>query len=278
MSQRELAKASGVTHTTIGRLESGQQTAGWDVVERLARPLGLELALVPRRLAVDEELREWLALPTSQRLYRSMGGTGLCRLDRGHPTWRALGELGLGRFVLTPEASLGVWLPGVRAPHPLPVRVLPGLAAPPHDPHLLMLRGPWTDRGLVRVGVLPHRYVLVHPPDSPLLVDHAEHGPRLVAAAALLHDEMRRDEQGRRRAAHRDSAPRHEWRAVYHRRRYDVRREMPDEQRSRDWRLGGEPSLWQWLANRGHNVPDRPWRLDEDPEEGVDDGPDEVWG
>jgi transcriptional regulator with XRE-family HTH domain len=285
MSQRALAGASGVSHTTISRLESGQQTAGWDVVERLARPLGLELALVPRRLAADDELRQWLTLPTSERLYRSLGGRGLGRRDQRHPTWQALRQLGLGHYVLPPESGIGVWLPDVPAPAPLPVlAVLDGVGrhGKRSGPELALQPGPWSDSGLVRVGVLPHRYVLVHPPDSPRLVDHPVHGPRLLAAAGLLHDEMSRDEQGRRRPAHRDSRPRDEWWWVYHRRRYDVRKEMPDEQRSRDWRLGGEASLWQWLAVRGHNVPDRPWDLEEDleedAEEGVDEGLDEHGG
>jgi hypothetical protein len=134
------------------------------------------------------------------------------------------------------------------------------LGRPVHQTSALLAvrHGPWNGSGLVRVGVRPQQHVLALPPDSPLLVVHPERGPQLLAAAGLLHAQMRRDAAGRRRPAHRDSQPTREYFWLYHRHRFDVRKEMPDEQRSRDWRLGGDPSLRHWLAVRGHDVRDRP--------------------
>ena len=59
LSQRELAAASGVPQSTISRLESGQRLPELGLLDRLLRPLGLELSVSirPRALDVDQVTR-----------------------------------------------------------------------------------------------------------------------------------------------------------------------------------------------------------------------------
>ena len=69
LSQRELAKQSGVPQPTIARIERGQQVPRVDTLVRLLDACGFELRLGPARgREVDLSLTDsWLAMPPSQR-------------------------------------------------------------------------------------------------------------------------------------------------------------------------------------------------------------------
>lgn len=259
LSQRQLADRVGMAHSTVAKLEAGHVQPRWETVTKLLAALGLEPALGQLAPPADEELRAWLRLPTTERLYRSLGGLFIGYSDRRLPVWSALVDaVRSGTAALAPEASVGVWLPGQTVTLPLDLLALPpryGVRPWPASSELLRIRrGPWRTVGLVPVGVGPRHDVLVLPPDSPLWQTDATTAARLRAAAGLLHGEMRRDEAGRRKAAHRDSDPVREFGWVETRHRFDPTKERPDPRRRRDWRLGGESSLRQWLGVRGHDT------------------------
>lgn len=47
MTQQDVADKSGVTRTTVSKIEAGKFNAGVDIVDRLARSMGASLDIVP---------------------------------------------------------------------------------------------------------------------------------------------------------------------------------------------------------------------------------------
>jgi hypothetical protein len=115
--------------------------------------------------------------------------------------------------------------------------------------------GPVATTGTVPVGVTHRWEVLAHPPDAPLLHTDPAASRALSAVAALLAERTRRDRQGRRSAAHKDSRSQREFDIVMARRRFGGLPE-PDPRERRDWRLGGEASFREWMLQRGYPLPD----------------------
>ncbi|MFN2539585.1 MAG: helix-turn-helix domain-containing protein [Mycobacteriales bacterium] len=263
LSQRELAALTGVSPGTIANLEAGRTQPRWDTAARLLAPLGLEPTLGRLAAPADDELRQWLRMSSTERLYRSLGGKLSGYSDRRHPVWLALVEaVAVGTVVLARDAALGVWLPEWRPALPLALHVLPpryGMRAwPPSNDLVHVLPGPWSVQGLVAVGVSPWHDVLVPAPDAPDLAGDGLTAARLRTVAKLLHEEMRRDAAGRRTSAHTDSDPIREFGWLATRHRFDASKERPDPRKRRDWRLGGEASFREWLGLRGHETRDAP--------------------
>ena len=69
LSQRELARRSGVPQPTIARVERGQQVPRVDTLVRILDACGFELRLGPKRgVDVDISLIDhWLSMPLPQR-------------------------------------------------------------------------------------------------------------------------------------------------------------------------------------------------------------------
>jgi len=69
LSQRELAKRSGVPQSAIARIERGQQVPRSDTLARLLGACNFELRLAPKRgVDVDRSLiTEWLELSPAER-------------------------------------------------------------------------------------------------------------------------------------------------------------------------------------------------------------------
>ena len=70
MSQRDLARVTGMPQPAIARIERGAVTPGLDTLERLLAGVGMTLELVPRPgMGVDRSLvREALALMPEERV------------------------------------------------------------------------------------------------------------------------------------------------------------------------------------------------------------------
>lgn len=49
MTQQDVASKSGVTRTTVSKIEAGKFNAGVDVVDKLARAMGARLDIVPMK-------------------------------------------------------------------------------------------------------------------------------------------------------------------------------------------------------------------------------------
>lgn len=47
MTQQDVADKSGVTRTTVSKIEAGRFNAGVDIVDKLARAMGASLDIVP---------------------------------------------------------------------------------------------------------------------------------------------------------------------------------------------------------------------------------------
>lgn len=92
LTQRELAKRSGIPQSAIARLERGQQVPRTDTLQRLLAACGWELRLGPTRGGgVDQsQIDEWLAMTPEQRLSRATGyGRLIGRLRSAKPVPRA---------------------------------------------------------------------------------------------------------------------------------------------------------------------------------------------
>jgi transcriptional regulator with XRE-family HTH domain len=70
MTQRDLARVTGMPQPAIARIERGAVTPGLDTLERLLAGVGMTLELVPRPgMGVDRSLvREALALMPEERV------------------------------------------------------------------------------------------------------------------------------------------------------------------------------------------------------------------
>ena len=92
MSQRDLARVTGMPQPAIARIERGAVTPGLDTLERLLAGVGMTLELVPRPgMGVDRSLvREALAfMPEERVLAAGQAGRALeawkREADRGRP-------------------------------------------------------------------------------------------------------------------------------------------------------------------------------------------------
>ena len=259
LSQRALAERAGVLPSLVAALESGARPARWDTVVALLDACGLGLALVERQEEQEaSELAAYLRLSSSARLYWSLGGRLSWRSRSSCPVWQELGRLSRCAVVgLPPAAGVGVWLPDIAAPAPLPVlaSARPGKSLP-QALELLELAGPApARRGMVPVGVTAEHEVFVLPPLAPALQGDPSTAARLRLAARLLLDGEARDEQGRSRAAHRSARMDREQSWVMARRRFSAKElEPPDARDRRDWRLGGDASFRAWLLRQGFPI------------------------
>jgi hypothetical protein len=163
--------------------------------------------------------------------------------------------------------STAIWLPDrhVTTPRATLVTELDRWGRPPGPSSAWEVQvGPAATSGLIPVGVTHRAEVLAHPPDAPALQSDPWTSRALRAVAALLDDALRRDRQGRRGAAHKDSRTLREIDFVMARRRFGGL-PVPDPRERRDWRLGGEASFREWMARRGYPVA-RDTDIDEDDE------------
>ncbi len=88
ISQRELARRSGVPQSSIARIERGQQIPRADTLEKLLEGCGFELRLAPvRGGGVDaSQIREWIDMSPAERLRRATGyGRMIDRLRNARP-------------------------------------------------------------------------------------------------------------------------------------------------------------------------------------------------
>lgn len=254
ISQAVLAARSGVSRRTVVAVEAGRNDPSWGTVARLLAATGLEPVAVPELPAASPLVRRHLWCSTSERLRRALVPDPLQAGRRG--AWDQLGPLGAyGAVRLSGASAVGVWLPRVRAPVPLPVvlhtEASKGRLGPVHVgafPDLdISLSDEQLPVGLVPVGV-PCGHVRV---SSPLLLAaHPDCGgwaAELRCVATLLDAEGTLDEAGRHRPAHRNPDEAGEAERVFHTKRYR-RTQLPTALDSRAWRLGGEASLHDWLA------------------------------
>jgi transcriptional regulator with XRE-family HTH domain len=88
ISQRELARRSGVPQSAIARIERGQQTPRSDTLDKLLEACGFELRLAPERGGgVDQSLIDhWLELTPAERAAGTADyGRALDRLRAARP-------------------------------------------------------------------------------------------------------------------------------------------------------------------------------------------------
>ena len=93
ISQRELARRSGVPQSAIARIEGGKQTPRSDTLDKLLAACGFELRLAPERGGgVDRsQIREWLDMSPEERLRRATGyGHMIDRLRNARPVETAV--------------------------------------------------------------------------------------------------------------------------------------------------------------------------------------------
>ena len=76
LTQRELARRSGVAQPTISRIERGLMSPTLDTLRPLIEAAGMDLRLgEPEGVGVDRsQLRERLSLPPAERLAAAVGG------------------------------------------------------------------------------------------------------------------------------------------------------------------------------------------------------------
>lgn len=87
LTQRELARRSGVPQPTVSRIESGRVSPTYDLLNRLLAGCGLELVSVSRPAESDVDrtlIRESLALTPEQRLARAVAAWNNTAAFRKH--------------------------------------------------------------------------------------------------------------------------------------------------------------------------------------------------
>lgn len=259
MPQEQFAFLAGVSPRTLQAVEAGRSNPSVQTLDRLLRAGGLTLS-VAEQPSPDPELESYLVLSLSARLYLALGGDLNVR-DRRPGPWQDLGVVASrGRVDLEGAAAVGVWVPGVRTPLPLHVRLddrpVPGVRQLRPDPrtteHVCVRRAPApVHSGAVPVAVL--RGGRVHVPPPLLLAGHpevGEHASRLRAAADLLYARAPLTAGHARTPAHRDPDEAAEAERLYA--RGDVAYgQGPFRLDGRGWRLGGPATLAQWLRERG---------------------------
>lgn len=88
LSQRELARRSGVPQSAIARIERSHQVPRSDTLDRLLKACGFELRLGPARGdGVDRgQIQEWIEMSPAERLRRATGyGRMLGRIRSAAP-------------------------------------------------------------------------------------------------------------------------------------------------------------------------------------------------
>lgn len=254
LSQRPMAAASGVGHSTLAGIEAGRRAPSLAVLRSVLAVAGLELAVDQPVEPVCGHVRQHLQDSLTVRLYRWLGGAGDPRRARTLPLWSQLCAVAAaGRTELSGRAALGLWLPAVDRPTVLEVgfRLHPG-APSPVTPGLQLV-GLSRGRGTpVTVSIGGHSITVPTPGELAL---HVRCGPERAAlrgVARLLHDEGPWDGAGRRTAGHRDPDHEREEGEVWHTKRWK-QLEMPPAHDRRSWRLDDEASLSAWL--RAHGFP-----------------------
>jgi hypothetical protein len=211
------------------------------VVTDMASQVGLELALRAAPAEPTPELRAHLRLPLTSRLRLALGEPASPFSRAVSPAWVALLRLArLGTVVIHPPVATGIWIPGpphryvsvtVHQPRgPLPTSDAVDLLAStaPCMPSLV----PVTMSGPARVWVLP--------PEELLLAEAGQ----LRQAGLLLHDQVCRDDGGRRAPAHRNPD---EWQEAGRLLRTKGTEQLtqPMPELGRAWRLDAPVSLAQ---------------------------------
>lgn len=257
LSQRELAALAGVGRSTVASMENDGARPSWPLVMTLLGAMGLDvaLALKPTPPAGAEE---WLAVSASARLHWVLTRRHGYRADNASPAWTELRQLAVHRVVvLSPELSVALWLPDAIVGRPAATVVTDrnGQGTPlPETPSWDVETGPIATEGLVTVSVSDRWQVYAHAPDAPVLHTDPAVSSSLRAVGDLLDSRMRKDVQGRRRAAHKDSRVLSEisWAAT--RRRFGTL-PIPSALDRRDWRLGGAATFREWLLLHGYPMP-----------------------
>ena len=88
LTQRELARRSGIPQSAIARIERDRQVPRLDTLERLLKACGFELRLGPARGGgVDRsQMQEWIEMLPAERLQRATGyGRLLGRIRNATP-------------------------------------------------------------------------------------------------------------------------------------------------------------------------------------------------
>ncbi|MBA3268421.1 MAG: helix-turn-helix transcriptional regulator [Acidimicrobiia bacterium] len=91
LSQRELARRSGIPQSAIARIERSHQVPRSDTLERLLKACGFELRLGPARGAgIDRgQIQEWIEMSPAERLRQATGyGRLVGRIRRANPIKR----------------------------------------------------------------------------------------------------------------------------------------------------------------------------------------------
>lgn len=266
LSQREMAARAGVSPTSLAAAEAERSAPSLRLLTAVLAAAGLEIGLAalsqPLSRPLDDHLRAWLSLSTSERLYLSVGGTLTPRLDRRCFAWQQLALVARHHLVSLPaDAALGVWLPDRKGPHPLPVHVerlrWPTQPCPVDVADLEALVAdavPLPAGRPVAVGVsLRHEVQVPSPLMMALSTPDAGLASELRQVSALLHEPGALDGAARRRPPHRQSDGYREHQLIMTTRGFGDRpRAVPNLLDQRTWRLGGDVSLRQWLGRRGY--------------------------
>lgn len=253
-SQRELARRSGVSASTVAAIEAGQRQASLAVLDAVLAAAGLELAVNVAVPEVPPATRAWLGLSLTRRLYLAVGGSGMPPRRNRTPLWGQLLDLaGRGSVVLHADTAAAVWLRPAAPLTSLDVcyraqQTWPCPATP--DVRQIDACGKHAAAG---VSILQDQWVLhVDPPaDLALLPEHAGRQAELRAVARLLHQAAPQDLAARRPAAHKDADHLAEQNYVFHTKRYG-HRPMPDSSDTRGWRVRDDASLAAWLLRHGY--------------------------
>lgn len=256
VSQRELARRSGVSLTTVIAVESGKQQPSLRVLAAIVELAGLEVSLDRPVQPLCRHVVRHLHRSLPARLHLALGGSGWPRDQPVLPAWRQLGLLATsGHLFVTGELAAALWLPVVPAGAPAVARPRVGLdpwgssrlpVTPDVEVVLADLPRSCTVTVPLSVGALRT------PSPSELALDPALAGSRraLRGVAAELERQAPGDLGGRRSPAHRE--PRREeeaWRLLFARRWSDSLR-PPDSLDARGWRLDDEVGMRHWIERR----------------------------
>lgn len=252
VSQRELARRSGVSLTTVIAVESGKQQPSLRVLSAIVDLAGLEVSLDRPVPPLCRHVVRHLHRSLSARLHLALGGSGWPRDRPVLPAWHQLGLLASsGRLFVTGDLAVALWLPATRPPERLQVGLQPWRSAPlPMTPDVEVVLTDLPPECTVTVPLSVG--ALRTPAPSELALEPAAAPARraLRAVAAALEREAATDLGGRRSPAHRE--PRREeeaWRLLFARRWNDSLR-SPDPLDGRGWRLDDQVGMQHWIERR----------------------------
>lgn len=251
MSQRELARRAGVGRSTVEGVEAGRRGLSVAALQALLEAAGLELTAERAVPAACAHLRSHLHRSLSVRLHLLLGGDGRVRVRPAPAGWAELDRLAAHeRVFLTGPAAVGLWIPGVEPPSPVPVGLARGGGVLPRSGALRVSLLAVPEDCTVTVP-LPIRSLLT--PDPASLSLHPACAPwrtALRAAAQVLADDAARDRAGRRSPAHREPQREQEaWRLLFAR-RWTQSFLPPDRLNGRGWRLDDEVGFQEWIERR----------------------------